>query len=101
MIKHIVMFKLKEEAEGKTAAENAQEAKVRAEKFIGEIPTLAALEVRLNSKDANPANYDFALICDFADMAALQAYQVHPTHVAFGKFITPRRELRACIDYAY
>lgn len=101
MIKHIVMFKLKPEYEGKTAMENALEAKTRAEKLIDLVPTLKKLEVCINHEKANPDNYEFALVCDFDDIEGLNAYQVHPSHVEFGKFITPRRELRACIDYEF
>jgi len=39
------------------------------------------------------------LICDFENMDDLNTYQVHPAHVAFGQFIKPLREARACIDY--
>ncbi len=101
MIKHIVMFKMKSEYEGKTAMENALEAKERAEKLIDLVPALDKIKVCINSKDANPDNYEFALICDFSDINALNAYQVHPAHVEFGKFINLRRELRACIDYEF
>ena len=41
------------------------------------------------------------VICDFDDIEGLNAYQIHPTHKAFGAFITPLRESRACIDYEY
>lgn len=99
MIRHIVMFKMKPESHGKTALENALEAKERAEKLIDLVPTLDKLEVCINTEKASPDNYEFALVCDFADIDALNAYQVHPEHVAFGQFINPRRELRACIDY--
>lgn len=99
MIRHIVMFKMKPEYEGRTALENALEAKKRAEKLIDLVPTLDKLEVRINDEKADQSNYEFALVCDFADIEALNAYQVHPAHVEFGKFITPMRELRACIDY--
>ena len=40
MIKHIVMFKLKENAEGKTKQETIVEAKKRLSVFEAEIPTL-------------------------------------------------------------
>lgn len=99
MIRHIVMFKLKDAYEGKTAMEIAQQAKERAECLAERIPSLKRLDVCMNSKDAATDNYELALVCDFADLDGLNAYQVHPEHVAFGKFITPRRELRACIDY--
>lgn len=99
MIRHIVMFKLKEEYEGKTAMEVAQQAKERAAQLAQQIPTLKRLDVVINSKDAAPDNYELALVCDFEDLDGLNAYQVHPEHIAFGKFITPRRVQRACIDY--
>ncbi len=99
MIKHIVMFKMKPEYEGKTAMENALEAKERAEKLTDLVPTLRKLEVCINTEKASPDNYEFALVCEFDDMDGLNAYQKHPDHVAFGKFINPRRDLRACIDY--
>ncbi|MDO4155326.1 MAG: Dabb family protein [Oscillospiraceae bacterium] len=99
MIKHIVMFKFQAEANGKTAMENAVEAKLRAEQLPAQIPQLKKLEVRLNHADADPTNYEFALICDFENMDDLNAYQTHPAHVAFGQFIKPLREARACIDY--
>lgn len=101
MIKHIVMFKLKEDFNGKTAYENALEAKERLRNFTESIPTLKKLEVGINSKEAPQSNYDITLVCDFENIEGLNAYQVHPVHVEFGKFITEIREERACIDYEY
>lgn len=101
MIKHIVMFKLKEEANGRTAKENLEEALERLKNFRQEIPTLVHFEARVNSPEAPESNYELALVCDFNDIDGLNAYQVHPVHKAFGAYITPVRESRACIDYEY
>ena len=79
----------------------SQDAKEKAEQLPAQIPQLKKLEVRLNSPSADPTNYEFALICDFETMDDLNTYQVHPAHVAFGQFIKPLREARACIDYEY
>lgn len=100
MIKHIVMFKLKE-ADGKTEYENALEAQKRFDNVIAEVKELKKGEVVVNSKDAPDNNYTIALICEFDDIAALNAYQVHPAHVKFGKFIGTVKSDRACIDYEY
>lgn len=100
MIKHIVMFKLKE-ADGKTEYENALEAKKRFDNVIAEVKELKKGEVVINSKDAPESNYTIALICEFDDIATLNAYQVHPAHVEFGKFIGTVKTERACIDYEY
>lgn len=100
MIKHIVMFKLKE-ADGKTEYENALEAQKRFDNVIAEVKELKKGEVVINSKDAPESNYTIALICEFDDIAALNAYQVHPAHVEFGRFIGTVKTDRACIDYEY
>lgn len=101
MIKHIVMFKLKAEANGKTAKENLEGALERLKNFQQEIPSLVHFEARTNAPEADGTNYELALICDFNDMQGLNEYQVHPVHKSFGAYITPVREGRACIDYEY
>lgn len=100
MIKHIVMFKLKENYEGKTAYELAQEAKERAT-GLSEINALKKIETGVNSPSALQDNYEFVLVCDFENIDALNEYQVHPIHKAFGEFIKEIRTGRACIDYEY
>lgn len=100
MVHHIVMFRLKD-TDGKTAQELALEAKARAEKLPALVPSLCSMEVAVNSEAADRTNYHIALICTFADYAGLDAYQNHPDHKAFGKFIAGIRAEggRACIDY--
>ena len=99
MIRHIVMFRLKDT--DVSAAENAAAAKAKAEALPAVIPQIRAMEVRLNAPSADQGNYHIALICDFDSQADLDAYQVHPEHKKFGGFIAGIREEggRACIDY--
>ena len=100
MIKHIVMFKLKE-AEGRTEYENAIEAQKRFENVIANVKELKKGEVVINSDKAPASNYTISLLCDFDNIDDLNAYQVHPAHVEFGKFIGTVKTDRACIDYEY
>ena len=100
MIKHIVMFKLKD-TDDKTAYENAVEAKERFNDVIENVKELRKGEIVINSKDADQSNYTISLLCDFETIDDLNAYQVHPAHVAFGKFIGTVKTDRACIDYEY
>lgn len=102
MIKHIVMFKLKD-SDGKTAMENAAIAKEMADKLPSLVPSIRKMEVRINSEAAPESNFELALICDFDDIKGLDEYQNHPEHKKFGAFIsTVRAENgRACIDYEY
>ena len=101
MIRHIVMFKFMDNADGKTAMENAAEAKVRALALKEQISEIKKIEVQLNSKAADRSNYEFALICDFESIEDLNSYQVNPAHIDFGNFIKPLREARACIDFEF
>lgn len=100
MIKHIVMFKLKE-ANGKSEYENALEAKERFNKVIENVTELKKGEIVINSKDADQSNYTILLLCDFDTIDDLNAYQVHPVHKEFGAFIAGIKTDRACIDYEY
>lgn len=100
MIKHIVMFKLKE-VNGRSEYENALEAKERFKDVIANVNELKAGEVVINSKDAPQDNYTISLICDFESIDDLNAYQVHPAHKKFGAFIAEIKSERACIDYEY
>lgn len=101
MIKHIVMFKLSENAEGKTRKENLDTALNMLKNFKDMIPVIKDFKAVSNSADAPDSNYNLALICDFENIDDLNAYQTHPEHLKFGKFITQVRESRACIDYEF
>lgn len=100
MLKHIVMFKLKE-ANGRSEYENALEAKERFNKVLENVRELKKGKVVINSADAPESNYTIALICDFENIGDLNAYQVHPAHKEFGAFIAEIKTDRACIDYEY
>ncbi|MBR6670280.1 MAG: Dabb family protein [Ruminococcus sp.] len=97
MIKHIVMFKLKA-TDGISEYDNALEVKKRFDDVIANVKELKKGEVVINSAEAPDSNYTIALICDFDSIDGLNAYQVHPAHVEFGKFIATIRTERACID---
>ena len=96
MIRHICMFRLKEE----NKEQNIQEFIDRAQS-LKELSMLRHFEVVRNFEQAPANNYDVSLIFDFDSMQDLDAYQISPVHVEFGKFVGTVREDRACIDYEY
>jgi hypothetical protein len=98
MLKHIVMWKLKEHAEGADRAANAREMKRRLEECNGIVPGMGVFEVKL-AEPGLEATYDVVLYSEFADKAALEAYASHPTHKALVPFIGAIREARQCMDY--
>lgn len=99
MLRHIVMFKFKPEADGYTARENAARTADMLRALQGVIPTLKASEVHLGAEYADSTNCDLVLISDFENFEALQEYIVHPRHKAVGEFMRPLRESRSCVDF--
>ena len=98
MIKHIVMWKLKEHAEGADRAANAARMKALLDGCRDIVPGIVEFEVALASPGLE-ATYDIVLYSVFADKAALDAYQDHPQHVAVKPFIGAVRLERQCMDY--
>lgn len=99
MIRHIVMFKFLDKAEGRSKQENLDITRDMLEKLQGVVPTLRASEVHYNHKDAAESNYDLILISDFDDLEGLNEYIVHPDHKAVGQFMKNVRESRTCVDF--
>lgn len=96
MIRHICMFKLKEE----NKAENLAEMVKRADSLRA-IPQIKRFAVEVNAQGMPDSNYDIALIFDFESAADLDSYQVCDTHIEFAQFVGSVRESRACIDYEF
>ncbi len=73
MIKHIVMWKLKDEANGQTKQENALKSNKNSRRFVGVIEEIKALEVGVNCNTADEAAYDACLISEFERWTRLRA----------------------------
>jgi len=98
VIKHIVMWKLKDRAEGADKAANMARMKALLEGCRNLVPGMGAFEVGLATPGLE-ATYDVVLYSEFDSRAALDAYQHHPQHVAIKPFIGAVRLERQCVDY--
>lgn len=98
MIKHIVMWQLKEHAEGADKATNAAKMKALLDACANIVPGMGSFEVAL-AQEGLEATYDVVLYSEFESVAALDAYQNHPQHVALKPFVGAVREARQCMDY--
>jgi hypothetical protein len=74
MVKHIVMFKLKEKTE-----ENLNKAIASLNSLQGAIETLRFLEIGLDFKESE-RSYDLVLTTHFDDKTGLSTYAAHPNH---------------------
>ncbi len=98
MIKHIVMWQLKDHAEGESKAVNAQKMKALLDACAGIVPGMGRFEVAIARPDLE-ATYDVVLYSEFDSVEALNAYQHHPQHVALKPFVAAVRAARQCMDY--
>src|SRR4030067_3116032 len=98
MIKHIVMFKLKDFAEGHSKGENLRELKILLEALKEKIPVVRCLEVGMNIGKSASAS-DIVLYSEFDDMRALEYYRDHPEHIKAVEFITKVCSERRVVDY--
>ncbi|MEX1078200.1 MAG: Dabb family protein [Homoserinimonas sp.] len=97
MLRHIVSWKLT----GADIAEiDAQVERIAGhlEQLEGRIPEIISITVVRNV--VNPGqNFDGAVIADFEDADALQAYIEHPLHVEAAAYLKSVTAQRACVDY--
>ncbi len=98
MIRHIVMWKLKEELDGASRLATMQKVKTLLEGCSNCVPGILEFEVGLAGPDLE-ATFDVVLNSLFVNREALDAYQQHPTHVAIKPFMGSVRAAREAMDY--
>lgn len=98
MIKHILLFKLKDEVDGSSKAENIVKAKALIEGMNGKIPGLIKVELGADYS-ATDDSADIALYSEFESREALQVYATDPAHTAVLPFIRSIFSERHLIDY--
>jgi thiol peroxidase len=99
MMKHIVAWKLKNEAQGNNKETNACLIKEKLEGLVGKIPGL--LKAKVVKTASNCKDFDLALISKLESAEALAAYQANPLHEEAASFVRSVVEARACIDYEH
>ncbi len=98
MIKHIVFWRLKENAEGASKEENAATLKQILEALKESIPEIIHIEVGMNGIES-PAAFEVALYSEFASFDDLKIYQAHPEHLKCKEFVEKVTSERAVVDY--
>lgn len=98
MVKHIILWQIKDELTSSERAEVLKNAKINLEGLLGKIDGLT--EIKLQTEKLSSSNADMMLDSTFTDEAALKAYQVHPDHVFVAdNFIRPYAKARLCLDF--
>lgn len=100
MIGHIVMWKLKDMANGRKAAENAQVMQKMLEALPKSIAQLRTLHLSTKILAATEET-DVILYTVFDSPEDLQAYQIHPEHKKCAEFISEVVAERRVVDYYF
>ena len=100
MIKHIVMWRLEDFADGRIKLENAKIIKENLEALVGIIPEIVKLEVGIDILGTNQS-YDVVLVSEFKNLEELDTYAKHPEHVKVGEFVGKVRKDRVAVDYEF
>lgn len=98
MVKHIILWQLKEEYSKEEKETIKADIKTGLESLKGKIPGLKEIHVHTNGLPSS--NADLMLDSAFTDAEALKGYAVHPEHVkvADGK-VRPHTQNRVCLDF--
>ena len=95
MVKHIILWKLKEEHNTDAVK---QAMKVQLESLVGKVPGLVEMKIQIERLDSS--NADVMLYSVLEDAAALARYAIHPDHVYVADtYVRPFTQTRLCLDF--
>lgn len=98
MIKHIILWKLKDDLAGQEKELVMKGIKEGLEGLKGIIPGLVDINVRISCLPTS--NVDVMLDSTFDSEESLKAYAVHPNHVEVANCkVRPYTETRSCMDF--
>ena len=98
MVKHVILWQLKDELSEQEKEKIKTEIRQGLEGLQGKIPGL--LEIHVNKDGLSSSNADLMLDSTFEDEAALQGYAQHPEHVKVAdQKVRPYTKVRICLDY--
>lgn len=98
MVKHIVWWTFKAQAEGCSAKENALKFKAMLDK-LQSLDCVQHLEAIVEFLPSSTENVDVLLLSVHENEAALREYAGHPEHVEVADFVRKVAETRKAIDF--
>jgi len=99
MYKHVVLWKLKDSADGLSKKDVADEMKKRLGTLPGIISEIENLEVGINIGAYGASFFDVSLICTYSDEEAFKRYCVYPEHDAVVAYIQSVTVAEEIVDY--
>ncbi len=95
MVKHIVLWTLKDEVK-KDSNQIVADLQKRFKALLGVVDGLTAIEV---GRNYNGGKFDLVLYCEFTTKETQDQYQNHPAHIAIKTTVHELVCGRECVDY--
>ncbi|MBO5279164.1 MAG: Dabb family protein [Lachnospiraceae bacterium] len=98
MVKHVILWKLKEELSDAEKSVIKENMKKELEGLKGKVPGL--LDITIQISPLASSNAEVMLDSTLESEEALKGYAVHPEHVKVADtFVRPYTQVRTCMDY--
>ncbi len=98
MVKHVILWTLKDELSAEEKETIKQGIKEGLEGLKGKVPGI--IDIKVNTNGLASSNADLMLDSTFESEDALKAYATHPEHVAVADTkVRPYTKTRTCLDY--
>lgn len=98
MVKHVILWTLKDELSSSEKEEIKKNIKEGLEGLKGKVPGIVDIKVYIDCLASS--NADLMLDSSFESEDALKNYAVHPEHVAVADSkVRPYTKLRSCLDF--
>ena len=98
MVKHIILWQLKDELSSEEKEKVKTDIKAGLEGLAGRIPGL--IDIKVQTEGLKSSNADLMLDSSFENEDYLKGYAVHPEHVAVADgTVRPYTKQRVCMDF--
>lgn len=98
MIKHVIIWKLKDELSAEEKMEVKKGIKTNLESLVGKVPGLVKVDVIIDLLSSS--NGEVMLDSTLESEKALKGYAIHPEHVKVADtYVRPYTQVRMCVDY--
>ena len=98
MVRHIILWQLRDELSAEEKNEIKAGIKAGLEGLAGQIPGL--IDIKVQTEGLPSSNADLMLDSSFENEESLKGYAVHPAHVAVADgAVRPYTKNRVCLDY--
>ena len=101
MYKHVVLWKLKDEANGQSKEEICKEVKRRLDELPREIEEINSFEVGINLGNYGASFFDVSLVATYDNFETFWAYTKYPIHDEVVAFIQSVMISEEIVDYSY